>query len=124
MNTKDPKLIALQFNECINSRDLAGLSSLMTPDHTFVDRDNNVFRPKDIMVESWKKFFTMVPHYRNTFERVQSKENVVMILGYAFWSEEQPYDPAIWVATVVDDLLAEWHIYPDTGENRKRFGLI
>lgn len=38
MNTKDPKLIALQFNECINKQDIKGLSSLMTDDHTFIDR--------------------------------------------------------------------------------------
>ncbi len=124
MNTKDPKLIALQFNECINNRDLVGLALLMTHDHTFIDRNNNICRPKDVMLESWKEFFRAVPQYRNIFERVQSKENVVMILGHAFWSDEQPYDRAIWVATIVDNLVREWHIYPDTEHNRRRFNLL
>jgi hypothetical protein len=42
MNTKDPKLIALQFNDCINNQDLEGLSLLMTDDHAFIDREGNV----------------------------------------------------------------------------------
>jgi predicted SnoaL-like aldol condensation-catalyzing enzyme len=124
MNTKDPKLVALQFNECINAQDLNGLSSLMTDDHIFIDQDGTVHQPKQVMIESWKAFFRMCPSYRNTFERVQSKDNLVITLGHAFWSENQPYDPAIWTATIVDDLVQEWHIYADTPENRKRFNLL
>lgn len=33
MNIRDPKLIALQFNEFINNQDIEGLSGLMTDDH-------------------------------------------------------------------------------------------
>ena len=69
------------------------------------------------------KFFSMFPKYRNTFERVQSRDNLVTILGFAYWSEENRHDPAIWTATIVNDLVAEWHIYYDTQENRKKFGL-
>ena len=124
MNTKDPKLVALQFNECISNRDVDGLSRLMTEDHTFIDRDNNAYQPKQAMVEAWKQFFKMSPYYKNTFNRIESKENLVVILGYAYWSQKQPHDPAIWTATIVDDLVAEWRIYADNEENRKRFNLI
>ena len=38
MNSTDPKLIALQFNEHINHQNIRGLSDLMTEDHRFIDR--------------------------------------------------------------------------------------
>lgn len=124
MNRSDPKLIALRFNECINNQDLNGLASLMTPDHAFIDRTGNVVQPRQVMLDCWKRFFEMYPHYWNTFEIVRSRENVVMICGHAYWSGDQRYDPAIWVATIVDDLVREWRIYDDTPENRRRFGLL
>jgi hypothetical protein len=124
MSTKDPKLIALQFNDCISNHDLDGLAHLMTDDHAFVDRDGTVHQPKQVMVGNWKQFFNMFPSYRNTFDRIQSKDNLVIMLGYAFWSEKQTYDPAIWTATIVDDLVREWRIYADSEENRRRFNLL
>ncbi len=124
MNRRDPKLVALQFNECINNQDLNGLEQLMTEDHTFVDREGKVFQSRAAMILSWKKFFEMCPAYRNTFTRLQSTGNLVVILGYAYWTEKQPYDPAIWTAVIVDDLVHEWRIYTDSEENRKRFNLV
>ena len=121
MNTKDPKLIALQFNECINNRDLKGLARLMANDHAFIDRDGKVYEPKQVMIDSWREFFRACPDYRNTFDRIESRDDFVVILGYAYWSEKQPYDPVIWTATIVDDLVREWRIYPDTLESRKQF---
>ena len=96
MNKKDPKLTALQFNECINNQDLSGLTRLMTDNHAFIDCEGTVHQPKPVMVESWKQFFTNVPDYRNTFTRIQSEGDLVVILGYAYWSEKQAYDPVIW----------------------------
>jgi hypothetical protein len=124
MNTKDPKLAAVEFNECINRRDLDGLSRLMTDDHTFIDRDGKAAQPKKVMIESWKQFFELFPEYKNAFTRVESKENLVVMLGYAFWSQEQPYDPAIWTALIHEDLVREWRIYADTEANRKAFNLV
>lgn len=119
---KDPKLVVLEFNEFISNRDIDGLSRLMTEDHTFIDRDSNISRSKKSMVAAWSKFFEMFPKYKNTFERVESKDNLVVLLGFAYWSEENQHDPAIWTATIVNDLVAEWHIHYDTEENRKKFG--
>jgi len=39
MNTRDPKLISLLFNEAIKNQDIDTLSDLMTEDHTFIDRE-------------------------------------------------------------------------------------
>ncbi len=120
---EDPKLIALRFNECISNRDVDGLGQLMSDNHVFIDRDGNVSRTKKTMLKSWSRFFEMFPKYKNTFEHVESKENMVMVLGFAYWSEENQHDPAIWMAEIRDNLVAEWRIYYDTEENRKKFGL-
>ena len=69
MNLKDPKLIALQFNECINNQDIEGLVRLMTDDHIFIDRAGDQFSD---MVSGWKEFFSNFPTYKNYFTRVDS----------------------------------------------------
>lgn len=81
MNVKDSKLIALQFNEYINSQDIDGLARLMTEDHTFIDREGKANQPKESMVQGWGEFFQMFPRYKNTFTRVESRDNLVIILG-------------------------------------------
>ncbi len=124
MNTKDPKLIALQFNDRINNQDIDGLALLMTDDHAFIDRDGKVHEPKESMVRSWRQFFGMFPNYRNIFTRVESQDNLVVIVGHAYWSEAQPFDPVIWTAIVVDDMVREWRIYADTERNRQLLNLI
>jgi ketosteroid isomerase-like protein len=124
MSTTDPKLIALQFNECINRQDVDGLAELMTEDHTFIDREGKTGRPKEFMIQGWREFFRMFPKYRNTFTRIQSQGNLVRIIGSAYWSEDQPYDPVIWTATVVDDRIQEWRVYADTDANRHAFDLV
>jgi ketosteroid isomerase-like protein len=123
MKTKDPKLIAVRFNECINRQDLEGLSLLMTDDHAFIDRERNVRQPKQVMVQAWREFFGMFPNYKNTFQRIESKDNLVTILGSAYWSQDKRNDPAIWTATIVNNLVQEWRVYFDTEANRRRFNL-
>jgi hypothetical protein len=123
-NSVDPKLTALQFNECINSHDLEGLAALMTEDHTFIDREGKTGRGKDVMIRGWKEFFEMFPKYRNTCTRLHSSEDRVVILGFAYWSEEQPYDPVIWEAIIANDLVQEWRVHEDTEANRQRFDFL
>ena len=123
MNTIDPKLTALQFNECINRQDVQGLARLMTKDHTFIDRKGEIDKGKQTMIEGWIRFFESFPDYRNTFERVVSQDDLVILYGYATWEREAEPDYAIWTAAITDDLVAEWRIYEDTQENRKRFSL-
>ncbi len=123
MNSRDPKLTALLFNECINNQDIHGLSSLMTEDHTIIVREGNIVRGRQPNTEGWAQFFAQFPKYRNTFARVESKDNLVVIVGFAYWSEEQPYDPVIWTAVVKGDLIAEWRIYDDTEQNRQELGI-
>jgi ketosteroid isomerase-like protein len=124
MNERDPKLTALQFNECINSQDIQGLSDLMTEDHTFIDRKEEVFAGKETMTEGWIEFFDSFPEYRNTFLRVESQGDTVVLYGYATWERGSEPDYAIWTARIENDLVAEWRIYEDTEENRRRWNLL
>jgi predicted SnoaL-like aldol condensation-catalyzing enzyme len=119
MNKKDPKLTALQFNECINKQDINGLSNLMTDGHTFIDRDGNMVKSKEAMIKSWIKFFEMFPKYKNTFIKVEPRNNLILLIGYAYWSEENPHGDAIWTAKTENGKVTEWRIYKDTKENRK-----
>ncbi len=124
MNTVDPKLTALRFNECINRQDVHGLVELMTDDHTFIDRKGEVDRGKDVMTKGWIDFFDSFPDYVNTFNRVQSQGDLVVLHGYATWKKGDDPDHAIWTARIENDLVVEWRIYEDTAENRRAFGLI
>jgi ketosteroid isomerase-like protein len=103
MNHRDPKLVALLFNECINNRNIQRLTELMTEDYTLILRDGQVIAGKVANIKSWTEFFEMCPLYKNTFTRIESRDNLAIIIGYAFWNAEQPYDPVIWTARIEDD---------------------
>ena len=123
MFKKDPKLIVLQFNECINNQDIDGLAALMTEDHTFIDSSDEVHEGKDAMVKSWIAFFTAYPDYLNHLSIIESRENLVLVTGYSTCSYDPLDGPAIWTAKVENDLVAEWRVYLDTPENRENLGL-
>jgi ketosteroid isomerase-like protein len=123
MNKFDPKLVALQYNEYINRQDLVGLSRLMAEDHVFVDRKGEADQGKETMLKGWENFFRAFPEYRNTFSRVQSEGDRVVLYGYATWQKGSAPDYAIWVAKIENDLVKEWRIYEDAEENKKRFNL-
>lgn len=123
MNSKDPKITALEFNECITRHDAAALSAMMSDDHLFVDREGTEERSREHVSQSWRDFFGMFPKYRNTMMRVESRNDTVIMIGYAYWNEENRRDPAIWVAKINDDHVAEWRIYYDTAENWNRLGI-
>jgi ketosteroid isomerase-like protein len=119
MTNDQQKTIALQFNECINSRDLAGLAALLTDDHTFIDSANAAVHGKERVVEAWRGFFALFPDYRNHFEQVESRTDVVAIMGRSTCSEPQLDGPALWTAKLSGDKVAEWRVYNDTPDNRR-----
>jgi ketosteroid isomerase-like protein len=123
MTNDKQKTIPLQFNECINSQDIQGLATFMTDDHTFIDKANQEIQGKGKAVEAWKGFFALFPDYRNIFERVESRNNLVAIIGHSTCSEKQLDGPALWTAQLRGEKVAEWRVYDDTPENRKRLGL-
>ncbi len=121
MNKRDPKLTTLQFNEYINNQNIKGLTNLMTEDHIFIDSEGNF--NKD-MINGWKRFFKDHPTYKNIFTRVESRENLVIIIGYALWSKDsKEEDHCIWTAIIENDLLVNWRLYKDIEDNRKKLNI-
>lgn len=115
--------VAASFNDCINRRDLAGLSRLMTDDHVFIDTANNVVSGKERCVEAWKGFLAAFPDYRNQFDRVLLTSNQAVIVGKSVCSDVRLAGPALWTVGMVGDLVAEWRVYEDTNANRALLGL-
>ena len=124
MNKKDPKLVVLQFNECINNQDIIGLADLMADDYVFIDSSDDYHSGgKKVMVEGWQEFFDLYPDYRNHFSILESRDNLVFVIGYSTCSYQQLDGPALWTAKVENDLVAEWRVYLDTAENREKLNL-
>ena len=121
----DPRIIALQFNECISRADINALSSLMTENHVFIDMANNrIVGKSDNIVKAWKPFFRLYPGYRNIFESVTVNGSMVIMQGYSICSDQVLNNVhAIWVAETKENKVNLWHIHPDTKENRNKFGI-
>jgi predicted SnoaL-like aldol condensation-catalyzing enzyme len=111
--------IALRFNEMINSRNLTGLSDLMTEDHTFIDISNRVHEGRDSMIVGWAEFFRQYPDYRNNFTRVTTSGKTVIMVGFSECSFDPLDGPSIWTAEIRDDLVAEWRVYEDNQDVRR-----
>ena len=118
MTGRDQKLIALLYNECINTRDLNGVINLMADNHRFIDTKNRV-ENKEQMKTSWKEFFEEYPDYKNVFHTVVSRDNFVILLGHSECSHPALDGPAIWTAKIENNQVVEWRIYLDTEENRQ-----
>ena len=124
MSVENQKDITLQFNEAITNQDIDGLAVLMTDDHVFIDSANTEFRGKDKALQAWQGFFEAFPEYKNVFDQVEAKTDTVVILGHSICPSNKELDgPAIWTAKVEGDKLAEWRVYEDTSENRKKLGI-
>jgi hypothetical protein len=120
MDPFDILMTALRFNEKINEQDLEGLVALMTKDHRFIDRKGNV---DNNMKKGWKDFFINFPDYRNIFTRVQVKDCLVVMAGYASCSYPSLDGPFLWSAEVKNNKVSVWRVFWDTTENRKMLGL-
>jgi ketosteroid isomerase-like protein len=123
MNLKDPKLTALQFNEYINNQDIEGISNLINEDYTFIDSSGKIEKGKELNIKNWKHFFDQYPDYKNIFTKIESRDNLVILIGYSTCSYEPLDGPAIWTATIKNDLIAKWQIYDNTEENRNNLGI-
>jgi SnoaL-like polyketide cyclase. len=114
---EDPEIIAMQFHDCINNRNVEGLLELMTDDHVFIDMANTRIEGKsEVISMAWIPFFNIFPDYRNVIENVSVKNQTVIMRGYSVCSDERLNKlHAVWVAEVVDNKVNVWHIYPNDG---------
>ncbi len=123
MQTPDPKLIALLFNEAINARDLERLVACTTDDHRFIDTENNVVSGRDAVERAWRGFFDSFPDYRNHFETLTSRDERVFAIGRSSCSFAPLEGPALWTALIRADRVAEWRVYVDDEASRRALGL-
>ena len=123
MPEQNPAEIATHFNEAINAQDIDMLGVLMTGDHRFVDSGNNVTQGRKAVLDAWRGFFSSFPDYRNDFETLQTRDELVIISGRSRCSDERLDGPALWTARVKRARVAEWRVYEDTAEQRSKLGL-
>jgi ketosteroid isomerase-like protein len=119
----DPKYVALKFNERINAQDIDGLVSLMTDDHKFIDIPGKITIGREKMMEGWTKFFDSYPDYMNIFSRVESHDNLVLMIGHSECSYDPLDGPVIWTAYIDNGLVAEWRVYEDNKKIRQKLGI-
>ena len=95
---RDPKLIVLLFNDCINNRDIEELSSLMADDYVFIDSANDVQKGKENSIQGWGRFFDQFPDYVNHFSILESKDDFVLAIGHSTCPHKGLDGPALWTA--------------------------
>ena len=88
-----------------------------------IQGDEITHEGKDTLKQIWIQFFEMCPDYKNHFVRIESKENLVIIMGYSTCSNKALDGPALWTAKIENDLVAEWRILEDSKENRRLLGI-
>jgi ketosteroid isomerase-like protein len=114
----DPRTLVVQFNDCINSRNLAALADLMTDDHVFIDTANAAIRGRQQCVNAWWGFFDSFPDYRNIFDTLVVVDDAVIVVGQSTCSDPRLRGPALWSARTRDGKLSEWRVYEDTPATR------
>ena len=57
------------------------------------------------------------------FDSFVVDDNAVVVVGRSSCSDVRLDGPALWVAKVSDDKLAEWRVYEDTPTNRRTLGV-
>jgi len=122
MSAVEPEAMVLAFNDAITRRDLPTLGALMTEDHTLVTGTEAPVEGREACLVAWRRFFELVPEYRNDFERVWSEGRVVWMEGRSVSPDERLDGPAIWRATVEGTRIREWCVDVDTPEGRRRLG--
>jgi diamine N-acetyltransferase len=111
------------FNDCINAADLRGLTALMSPDHTFIDSSGAGAHGRDAALAAWRRFFVHFPDYRNVFDEIDVRDDLVVVTGRSECPVDALDGPAIWTARVRNGLLTEWRVHDDTPEQRAALGL-
>ena len=123
MDRINPFDIVSKFNDAINSHDAGQLASFMSEDHNFTDTAGGKVVGRKDCIAAWEEFFKQFPDYKNNFEHMEIRDNLVITFGHSRCSEKRLSGPALWTAAIKNNLIQDWHVYNDTTENRKLLGL-
>ena len=114
------KSVALKFVRVINTGDSEELIKLQTEDFTLVDMAGDEFRGRD----DWQGYFSSHPKYRIHVQHVLMSGDGVAIIGKTTGSHVPPeveeHEMVLWVAEIRDGLVAEWRIYSNIEEAKKK----
>jgi len=114
------KSVALKFVEVINAGDPEGLIKLQTEDFTLIDMAGDVTRGQD----GWPGYFSSFPNYKIHVRQLLTGGNGVAIIGKTTGSHVPPEveekETVLWTAEIRDGLVAEWRIYSDIEEAKKK----
>jgi ketosteroid isomerase-like protein len=119
----DAKTTALRFNDFINAGDIDGLARMMSEDHAFIDAADSKISGKPACLHAWQGFFAAFPDYRNDFDEITARGDVVVVVGRSSCSDPRLRGPALWIAEARGGLIAEWRVLEDTPANRASLGL-
>jgi hypothetical protein len=123
MISKENTELINKFNNFINTQNIIGMQKLMTVDHIFIDSENNIVRSKENCLKAWDKFFKLFPDYKNVFVTMMEKGSSIIIEGYSTCSEVKLNGKAIWSTKIINNKIAEWRVYEDSPDNRKKLNL-
>ncbi len=114
------KSVALKFVEVINAGDSEELIKLQTRDFTLIDMAGNEYLGRD----GWQSYFSIYPKYKIHVQHVLISGNGVAIVGKTTDSHVPPEveerETVLWTAEIRDNLVAEWRIYSDIEEAKKK----
>ncbi|HUI63201.1 MAG TPA: nuclear transport factor 2 family protein [Bacteroidota bacterium] len=117
-----PTEIALAFIQAINRHEIGAITSLMTPDHVFVDSLGVTMSGREKMREAWIAYLYMIPDYTLAVADVFSAGDRVVLTGKASGTvavkRELPPEnhweiPVAVQAQVREGLIARWQVFAD-----------
>ena len=103
------------FLAAINRHNVPTLTSLMTPDHTFIDSLGNRVVGAAPMEAGWHGYFAMCPDYWIRIAHAMSQDGTVLATGEAGGTINgaEWKTPAAWKAVIREDKVAEWQVFAD-----------
>lgn len=116
----EPAAVVVRFNGGINGRDLGALARLMADDHTFIDAQGGVVSGRRGCLEARRGFFASFPDYRNVFESLAARGEVVTVVGHSVCSAPSLAGPAVWTVRIRDGRVAEWRVHEVAPQVRER----
>src|SRR6478752_1165285 len=129
MVVRPPIAVAISFIDCINRGDVDGLAALMAPEHTLTVFTEEPLVGRAANVEAWRRYAASFPDYVIAPHRMSEDGHVVAVVGHTTGSHlalpdaEESALTLIWLARIVDGLVADWTLIDDTPANRLRHGL-
>ncbi|WP_142215589.1 hypothetical protein [Streptomyces sp. SLBN-118] len=65
-------------------------------------------------------FFASFPHYRNVFDSLAARDDLVTVFGHSERSDPSLAGPALWTAMIRGDQVSGWRVHEDTPATRKQ----